>query len=73
MICYSEVRGSIRILTVVEVLSTRCRDDFEDNERRITCAKEKNVINENKNSSKNFFSEKLRRDVAVSLEETRVI
>jgi hypothetical protein len=44
-------------------------DNFEDNERRITCAKEKNVMNQKKNSCRTFLSEKLRQDVVVSLEE----
>ena len=39
------------------------------NKRSITCEKEKNVMEHEKNSREVVFSENLQRDVAVSLEE----
>lgn len=42
------------------------------NKRSITCVKEKNVMEREKNSREVVFSENLQRDVAVSLEEMLV-
>ena len=43
------------------------------NKRSITCVKEKNVMEREKNSREVVRSENLQRDVAVSLEEMQVI
>jgi hypothetical protein len=49
------------------------RDDFVSNKRSITCVKEKNVMEREKNFSQVVRSENLERVVAVSLEEMLVI